>query len=143
MWPAFPSSDYYGPYVPPRRYEPATGLPADQLAAGRGGDRRGGSHVHHGPLDGGNVQLCPCGFATSTPQAFDVASLPTTLIGSGCAPRPSPDPPGSSWWYSLERRSAVGFYSYTFPSCLPDPDHLTVLARPVVVGAAVRPLSRP
>jgi hypothetical protein len=83
MWPAFPSSDYYGPYVPPRWYEPATGLPADQLAAGRGGDRRGGSHVHHGPLVGGGVQLCPCGFATSTPQTFDVASLPTTLIGLG------------------------------------------------------------
>jgi hypothetical protein len=73
--------------------------------------------------------------------SFDVASLPTTLIGSGvprpwcgCAPRPSPDPPGSSWWDLLERRSAVGFCSYTFPSCLPSPDHLTVLARPVVVG---------
>src|SRR3989475_1284649 len=28
------------------------------------------------------------------------------------------------------------FLSYTFPSCLPDPDHLAVLTRPVVVRAA-------
>src|SRR5438128_5279654 len=28
------------------------------------------------------------------------------------------------------------FLSYTFPSCLPDPDHLAVLVRPVVVRAA-------
>ena len=46
MWPAFPTSDYYGSSAPPRRHRPATGLPADQLAAGRGGDRRDGSHVH-------------------------------------------------------------------------------------------------
>jgi hypothetical protein len=61
----------------------------------------------------------------------------------GCAPLPSPDPPGSSWWNLLERRSAVGFFPCTFPSRLPDPDHLTVLARSVVVGAAFRPSSRP
>jgi len=46
MWPAFPTSDYYEPSAPPRQHRPATGLPADQLVAGRGGDRRGGSHVH-------------------------------------------------------------------------------------------------
>src|SRR5438552_17567757 len=28
------------------------------------------------------------------------------------------------------------FLSYTFPSCLPGPDHLAVLTRPVVVRAA-------
>ena len=50
MWPAFPTSDYYEPSAPPQRHRPATGLPADQLAAGRGGDRRGGSHVHSLPV---------------------------------------------------------------------------------------------
>ncbi len=33
-----------------------------------------GSHVHHMPIDGGGVQLFPCSLATSTPQAFLVAS---------------------------------------------------------------------
>jgi len=32
---------------------------------------------------------------------------------------------------------------YAFPSCLPDPDHLAVLARPVVVRAAVHPHPHP
>ncbi len=82
MWPAFPTSDYYDPSVPFRRHRPTTGLPADQLAAGRGGDRRDGSHVHREPLDGVGAQLCPCGLATSTPQTFDVASLPATFTGS-------------------------------------------------------------
>jgi len=31
------------------------------------------------------------------------------------------------------------FLSYTFPPCLPDPGHLAVLTRPVVVRAASRP----
>lgn len=30
------------------------------------------------PFDGGGAQLYPCGFATATPQAFTVASLPAT-----------------------------------------------------------------
>ncbi len=35
------------------------------------------------PLDGLGAQLCPCGFATSTPQAFLVASRPATSTGQG------------------------------------------------------------
>ncbi len=35
MWPTFPASDYYGSSVPPRRHQPTTCLPADQLAADR------------------------------------------------------------------------------------------------------------
>ena len=34
-------------------------------------------------------------------------------------------------------------FRYAFPSRLPDPDHLAVLARPVVVRAAVHPHPRP
>ncbi len=29
-------------------------------------------------------------------------------LARGCAPQPSPHPPDSSWWFSLERRSAAG-----------------------------------
>jgi len=74
MWPAFLAPDYYDSSVPSRRYRSATGLPASQLAAGWFGDRRDGSHVHLEPLHGLGAQLCPCGFATVTPQAFTVAS---------------------------------------------------------------------
>ena len=35
------------------------------------------------PLGGVGAQLCPCNFATTTPQAFTVASWPTTSIGRG------------------------------------------------------------
>ena len=34
------------------------------------------------------------------------------------------------------------FLTYTFRTCLPDPDHLAVLAGPVVVGVAVHPHRR-
>jgi len=33
-------------------------LPVDQLAAGREGQPRDGSHVHHVPVDGIGAQLC-------------------------------------------------------------------------------------
>jgi len=33
-----------------------------------------GSHVHCAPVDRIGAQLCPGGIATSTPQAFNVAS---------------------------------------------------------------------
>src|SRR5687768_9983214 len=47
----------------------------------------------------------------------------------------SPDPPDfelASPKGTVKRR----FLAYSSPSRLPDPDHLAVLARPVVVGAA-------
>jgi hypothetical protein len=78
MCTAFPCPDYYESSVPSRRHPPTTSVPFDQLAAGRRGDRRDGSHVHHEPLDRRGAQLCPCDFATPTPQAFGVASRPAT-----------------------------------------------------------------
>ena len=41
-----------------------------------------GSHVHHEPVDGVGAQLCPCSLATSTPQAFLVASWPAPITDS-------------------------------------------------------------
>ena len=35
------------------------------------------------PFDGGGVQLCPCGLATATPQAFTVASRLATSPSLG------------------------------------------------------------
>ena len=74
MRPALPASDYYGPSAPPPGYQQTACLPAATLewAAVRGPG--GGSHVHHRPVDGGGVQLFPCSIATTTPQAFTVAS---------------------------------------------------------------------
>jgi hypothetical protein len=77
LWPALPASDYYGPSAPTQRHRPATRLPCGrQKPAAR--DRWVGSHVHSLPFDGVGAQLCPCGLATATPQAFTVASLPAT-----------------------------------------------------------------
>jgi hypothetical protein len=44
---------------------------------------RSASHVHHVPVVGVGAQLCPCGIATSTPQTFLVASLPSTSSDKG------------------------------------------------------------
>ncbi len=41
-----------------------------------------------GPFDGRGAQLCPCGLATPTPQAFGVASRPATSTGPG-VPHPT------------------------------------------------------
>jgi hypothetical protein len=104
------------------------------------------------PFDGRGAQLCPCSIATGTPQAFPVASRPATLTGRGvprtprahgCALLPSPDPPGFELVGLLERLCAAGSCSYTVPSRLPDPDHLAVLARFGVVGAACHPHPHP
>jgi hypothetical protein len=46
MWSAFPTSDYYGFSVPPRRLQPATDLPSDRTGCPGKWDQRGGSHVH-------------------------------------------------------------------------------------------------
>jgi hypothetical protein len=72
------------------------------------------------PFDGVGAQLCPCSIATATPQAFTVASRPTTspspgvprpatllAMPIGCALQSSPDPPCWSCG-SLEGRSAAG-----------------------------------
>jgi hypothetical protein len=54
---------------------------------------------------------------------------------SGCAPLPSPDPPGSSW-SSDEEALRHRFLTYTVPSCSPGPTHPVVLSRPDFVAAA-------
>lgn len=74
MWTAFPSPDYYEHSAPPWGHQPTVDLPATTLAVQQGGRSQGGSHVHHQPVDGVGAQLFPCNLATSTPQAFLVAS---------------------------------------------------------------------
>jgi len=87
MWPAFPVPDYYGGPATSRPAQPTTSLPAPDLDDRFTGPARDASHVHRTPVDGAGAQLCPCGIATSTPQAFLVDSLPATSPGPG-ATRP-------------------------------------------------------
>ena len=78
MWPAFPASDYYGSSAPPRRHQPATGLPRRPgRAAGEGTAGMVPTFTLE-PFDGVGAQLCPCNIATATPQTFTVASRPAT-----------------------------------------------------------------
>ena len=95
------------------------------------------------PFDRVGTQLCSCSIATVTPQAFTVASRPAFRTCQGVI-RPSkrgytllssPYLPDWSWCATLGALCRW-FLTYAFPSCLPDPDHLTVLVRPVVVRAA-------
>jgi hypothetical protein len=90
--------------------------PTSRLLAGEGTDEMVPTFTLE-PLDGVGAQLCPCNLATATPQSFTVASRPATSPDHGvprtAQPRgyallPSPDPPGSSWWFRLEERSAAG-----------------------------------
>jgi hypothetical protein len=75
-----------------------------------------GSHVHSGTACRVRYQLCPCSLATSTPQAFLVASRPTTLTGPGvlraeARMRAAAQPRSARFELvdSLEERSAAGF----------------------------------
>src|SRR6266542_179902 len=107
MWPALPASDYYGPSAPPPGYQQTACLPAATLewAAVRGPG--GGSHVHHRPVDGGGVQLFPCSIATTTPQAFTVASrkgLPHPARSSGASWRTGESDQTSDAWFRLRQR---------------------------------------
>lgn len=74
MHAAFPRSEYYGGSAPSRSHQLTTSLPAATLEAQTDGRNQDGSHVHHVPIDGGSAQLFPGSLATSTPQAFLVAS---------------------------------------------------------------------
>jgi hypothetical protein len=155
LWPAFPAStagrhtcDYYGSSAPPWQHRSATDLPADQQAAGRGGDRQDGSHVHSATVRRGRCPAMPLQHRPTYAADFGVASLPATLTGAGVprsrgyALQPSPDPSGSSWWIVLRGFDTPVRCRYTFPSRLPNPNHLTVLARPGVVRTACHPPAR-
>jgi hypothetical protein len=145
MWPAFPTSDYYGGSVPSQDQQPTAGLPATGLASRWGGRSQNGSHVHHQPVDGVGAQLFPGSLATGTPQPFPVASWPATSTGvrvalpycwSGVRCCPAPIRQISSRFLSCGGSTTGSCNPYTFPSRLPGPGRLAVPTRPVVVGAA-------
>jgi hypothetical protein len=79
------------------------------------------------PIDGVGAQLCPCGFATSTPQAFLVASRPATSTGQGV---PHTEVQVRAAAQPIRQVAAGGSLfrgvhtlvhcRYTFPSCSPD-----------------------
>jgi hypothetical protein len=119
-WPAFPASQYYGPSAPPRPDQRAMHPPEPMRRWRRRSSGRAGTvpTFIRKPFDGIGTQLCPCTIATTTPQAFTVAS-PTSDFTQ---PRSSPTAPrGSSGarcdpthvrqvsgrWFSLEERSAA------------------------------------
>jgi hypothetical protein len=150
MWTAFPSPDYYGGSAPCRTHRVTTTLPADVLAARREGQTRQGSHVHCVSIGGVGAQLCSGSIATSTPQAFLVASradvnsrpgsrLPVRGFGVHCSPAQICQIRAGS---TITEVPPLVHSRYTFPPCSPDPDHLAVLARPGFVRAASHPSQR-
>src|SRR6266545_4154031 len=145
MWPAFPTSDYYGGSVPSQGQQPTAGLPATGLAGQWEGRPREGSRVHHAPVGGGGAQLFPCSLATSTPQPFLVASGPADATPTTESPTQplgvrallaGPYPPGWSRGNRLRGFDHWFTLCCTFPPCLPSPSRLAVPTRLVVVGAA-------
>src|SRR5262249_44415977 len=88
MWPALPAPDYYGSSAPSRRHRPATGLPTDQPAAGRGGGHRDGSHGRSRTVRQGRRPAMPL-----QPRHGYAAGLPRGLP-AGDITRPGSSPPG-------------------------------------------------
>ena len=85
MCPAFPDSDYYRGSAP-SGHEPTAGLPILRPGWQKGLGGPDGSRVHHAPVDGGGDQLSPSSIATSTPQAFLVASCPARVSRASESP---------------------------------------------------------
>ena len=144
---AFPSSDYYGGSAPCRAHRATVALPAGPLAAIRVGQTRQGSHVHCVTVGGVGAQLCSDSIATSTPQAFLVASrtgvnyrpgsrLPVRLVGVHCIPAHIHQIGAGS---TITEVQPLVHSRYTFPPRSPDPTHLAVLDRPGFVRAASHP----
>ena len=84
-------------------------FPPTALAGRRGGANEMVATFTLEPFDGVGARLCPCSLATATPQAFTMASRPATSTSprvphptpsSGYALQPSPDPSGSSWFFT-------------------------------------------
>jgi len=99
-------------------------------------------------FDGMGAQLCPCSFATSTPQAFLVASPPAHETGFGVARCRSLHRACAAARPLSTRFEPVAIFRgfnhwFTcitpFRHCLPDPRHLVVLTRPGFVRAACHP----
>jgi hypothetical protein len=142
MYRALPGSDYYGGSAPPGATSRRRACPHTQ--------RWGGQHrtVPTFTVDrsaGSATSFSPDSLATSTPQAFLVASRPARLTGrrsrvlpSGARARCplSPYPPG--WSRELDLRGFHHWFTarYAFLPRLPSPDRPAVPIRLVVVGAA-------
>ena len=148
MYTAFPCSDYYGSSAPLRRHQPATGLPHP---AGRD-QRKWFPRSLSNPSTGSVPSYAP---ATSPRLRRSPSPWPPCWRHLPAQEFPDrPDPSGVRCNPALICQVGAGglclrgfpplvprvhrrwFLAYTFPSRLPDPRHLTVLARPVVVRAA-------
>jgi hypothetical protein len=147
MWTAFPPPDYYGPSAPSRRHQPATGLPNRNPGRAAGRDHQDGSHVHSRTLQRGRRPAMPlwlrCRYAAGfydSLRAGDINQLqssPTTSLGA--RHNPALICQVRAGGFRLRGVPPLVHFRYTFPFCLPDPHHLTVLVCPVVVRAAFRP----
>jgi hypothetical protein len=126
---------------PPRRHQPTTSLPAHQPEDQWERTAATVPTITALPLVEGGAQLYPCRIATTMPQTFIVTSRPAT------SNRPKSSPP--SWRVRAVTRGvrlrpfSRWVLTYAFSSRLPDPCHLAVLTRTIVVGAAVYPHPRP
>ena len=90
LWPVLPAAmtgrhtrDYYEASAPPHGQQSATDLPLTGLAARRLGRPRAVPTFTMRSIGQGGTQLYSGSIATTTPQAFTVASPPTELDGFG------------------------------------------------------------
>jgi Recombinase/Recombinase zinc beta ribbon domain/Resolvase, N terminal domain len=92
----------------PRAFPPASGLLAGEGPPGwfprSPSDRSSGSAPSYAPAASPRLRRSP----SPWPPGRRHRTGPGVPRPSGCAPQPSPDPSGSSWWFALERRYAAG-----------------------------------
>ena len=85
MWPAFPTSDYYGPSAPPSRHQQTTCLAAADPDGRQVGAERTVPTFTTDRLTGSVPSFSPAGLSTAIPQHVTVA--PDAPRRRGCPSR--------------------------------------------------------
>jgi hypothetical protein len=120
MWPALPTSDYYGSSATPRRQRRTVRLPRTR---GSGGHRRDASHVPHQPVGRAGAQLYPGDIAAryrNTPRglARPNRQRANETVPSEHRDRASQQPIAASFGAAVQYRGFNHWFGFPTPFCL-------------------------
>ena len=146
MWPAFPTSQYYGGSATTRYPQRASRLPPDRLAAEQVGRYRIASHVHWCPFRRGSASgYTPVASPRAAHHSLGPGLPPPKSHRrqkrTGQKPRPvqhheATHPPDSPGRRRLTGLPAPVQFPYAFSSSLAGTSRLAVPTRPYIVEAA-------
>jgi hypothetical protein len=141
MWPALPTSDYYGSSATPRRQQRTVRLPRTRRS---GGHHRDASHVHHQPVGRVGAQLYPGDIAAryrNTPRglAHPNRQRAGETVPSEQRDRASRQPIAASFGAAVQYRGFNHRFGFPTPFCLATAPGPLAADRCSIVGGCSRP----